>query len=93
MVNTIGTFFAKCFVQYQDTACIYRYLCICLLGLPNRNEERHVTEIANLALDVLHMSRNKKFPNSENTPVQLQIGINTGDNAFSISKALMLCSF
>ena len=48
-------------------------------GLPNRNEERHVTEIANLALDVLHMSRNKKFPGSENTPpIQLQIGINTG---------------
>ena len=37
-----------------------------------------MSEIANLALDVLHMSRNKKFPASEQTPIQLQIGINTG---------------
>ena len=82
--------FHLCFHQYQDIAIHINIVCICLLGLPNRNEERHVTEIANLALDVLHMSRNKKFPNSENTPVQLQIGINTGDNAFS---AFVLCSF
>ena len=62
-------------------------------GLPNRNDERHVTEIANLALDVLHMSRTKKFPNSENTPVQLQIGINTGNTEQDINFAHKVLTF
>ena len=66
---------AECSLIVDFVACIIDYFC---LGLPTRNGERHVSEIANLALDVLHMSRSKKFPTSEHTPIQLQIGINTG---------------
>ncbi|XP_060555373.1 uncharacterized protein LOC132716182 isoform X2 [Ruditapes philippinarum] len=58
-------------------------------GLPNRNGEKHVSEIASMAIDVLHMSRNKQFP-SEHTPIQLQIGINTGSVSAGIVGTVML---
>ncbi|KAL4226122.1 hypothetical protein ACF0H5_014109 [Mactra antiquata] len=58
-------------------------------GLPNRNGEKHVSEIASMAIDVLHMSRNTPFP-SEHTPIQLQIGINTGSVSAGIVGTVML---
>jgi len=52
--------------------------CTLLAGLPNKNGDKHAPEIANLALDILNMMRNKTFPCSKQVNVRLRIGINTG---------------
>ena len=51
----------------------------CVLGLPTRNGDRHAPEIATLAMDLLNMIRNKKFPVVMQHSIQLRIGVNTGN--------------
>lgn len=48
-------------------------------GLPERSEiKKHVSEIATMALDLLHASSYFKVPHSPNETVQVRIGIHTG---------------
>lgn len=48
-------------------------------GLPERSDIRkHVSEIATMALDLLHASSYFKVPYSTNEKVQIRIGIHTG---------------
>lgn len=46
-------------------------------GLPKRNGENHVIEIAKLAIDLL--SEKMQVPHREHETVELRIGINTGN--------------
>ena len=48
-------------------------------GLPNRNGERHVTEIANLALGLLDRTRDVSVEHLTNRKLRLQIGISSGN--------------
>lgn len=47
-------------------------------GLPNRNGDRHVEEVAKLSLDLLDTMEELKIPHLQNQPIQLRIGFNTG---------------
>ena len=48
-------------------------------GIPRRNGNRHVAEIANLSLDLLSTCYTKfKIRHRPNTPVLLRIGMHTG---------------
>lgn len=48
-------------------------------GLPERSDRRkHVSEIATMALDLLHASSYFKVPHSPEEMVQIRIGIHTG---------------
>ncbi|GFR95836.1 receptor-type guanylate cyclase gcy-4 [Elysia marginata] len=51
---------------------------VAVSGLPNRNGERHVTEIANLALGLLEKTRNLNMEHLPNRKIKLQIGISSG---------------
>ncbi|WAR25462.1 GUC2E-like protein, partial [Mya arenaria] len=59
-------------------------------GLPNKNGDRHAPEIANLAMDILNMMKNKTFPCSKQVNVRLRIGINTGSCMAGIVGNIML---
>ncbi|XP_052212261.1 uncharacterized protein LOC127831333 [Dreissena polymorpha] len=47
-------------------------------GLPNRNGEKHVTEIAKLAIDLLATIETMRIPHIHNEKVSLRLGFNTG---------------
>lgn len=48
-------------------------------GLPERSDiNKHVSEIATMALDLLHASSYFKVPHSTNEMIQIRIGIHTG---------------
>jgi Adenylate and Guanylate cyclase catalytic domain len=48
-------------------------------GLPERSDvNKHVSEIATMALDLLHASSYFKVPHSTSEKVQIRIGIHTG---------------
>jgi atrial natriuretic peptide receptor A len=47
-------------------------------GLPERNGNRHCSEIAKLALDLHNSLPNLKIDHLPDTQLQLRIGINTG---------------
>ncbi|XP_064642321.1 uncharacterized protein LOC135496765 [Lineus longissimus] len=47
-------------------------------GVPNRNGDQHVFEIANLALDLMDSMRNFRIPHLREEVLQLRVGINTG---------------
>ena len=46
--------------------------------MPNRNGDKHVSETATLALDLLHMTKNLAYPTGINRPVNIRVGIHTG---------------
>lgn len=46
-------------------------------GLPKRNGEKHVMEIAKLAIDLI--SEKMQVPHREHETIELRIGINTGN--------------
>ena len=47
-------------------------------GLPNRNGDKHVSEIANLALDLVSAALSFRIPHRPNLKLQLRIGLHTG---------------
>ena len=47
-------------------------------GLPNRNGDKHVSEIANLALDLVSAALNFRIRHRPNLKLQLRIGLHTG---------------
>ncbi|XP_052285331.1 speract receptor-like [Dreissena polymorpha] len=47
-------------------------------GLPKRNGEKHVTEIAKLAIDLLATIETLHIPNIRNEKISLRVGFNTG---------------
>lgn len=47
-------------------------------GLPIKNEDRHVGEIASMALDLLQAVKNHKIAHRPNETLMLRIGIHTG---------------
>ena len=47
-------------------------------GLPQTNGEKHVNEIASLALDMLRTCRSLKMPKIQEEQLHMRIGINTG---------------
>ncbi|XP_052212260.1 guanylyl cyclase C-like [Dreissena polymorpha] len=47
-------------------------------GLPSRNDEKHVTEIAKLAIDLLATIETVLIPHIHNEKVSLRLGFNTG---------------
>ena len=48
-------------------------------GLPVRNGNRHVTEIADMSLDILSAVDEFVFPNLPDKSLQFRIGIHTGE--------------
>ncbi|XP_069111482.1 uncharacterized protein [Argopecten irradians] len=58
-------------------------------GLPIRNEDRHSSEVADVALEMLQLIQTKRFSVSGNRYVQLLIGINTGPCITGIIGAVM----
>ncbi|XP_043196546.1 atrial natriuretic peptide receptor 2-like [Amphibalanus amphitrite] len=51
---------------------------MCASGLPHKNGDRHVTEVADLALELLTTSRRFEVPHLPDHPLQIRLGINTG---------------
>lgn len=49
-------------------------------GLPERNGERHVDEIAKMALDLVAAVRQVSIPHMPDQKLQLRAGIHTGEN-------------
>lgn len=47
-------------------------------GLPKRNGNRHAEELANLALDLVHLMTERNAVFLDNETISLRIGINTG---------------
>ncbi|WAR14545.1 GCY17-like protein [Mya arenaria] len=47
-------------------------------GIPGRNGERHVEEIAKLSLDLLITTEQIEVPHLENEKIRLRVGFNTG---------------
>ncbi|XP_021366509.1 uncharacterized protein LOC110458877 [Mizuhopecten yessoensis] len=58
-------------------------------GIPTRNEDRHSSEVADLALEMLQLIQTKRFSVSGNRYVQLLIGVNTGPCMTGIIGAIM----
>lgn len=46
-------------------------------GVPEKRSD-HAEQIANMALDLLHVCSTFKIPHLPNVPLMLRIGINTG---------------
>lgn len=53
-------------------------------GLPKRNGERHVTEIANVALHLLDSVQEFKIRHKPKEQLKLRIGIHTGPCAAGV---------
>ena len=51
---------------------------LCVSGLPRRNGNRHVKEIADMALTFIRMIASVTVPHLPNERINLRIGINTG---------------
>lgn len=49
-------------------------------GLPERNGDRHVDEIAKMALDLVAAVRQVSIPHMPDQKLQLRAGIHTGEN-------------
>lgn len=47
-------------------------------GIPERNENRHVKEIAHMALAIRHLVHESCVPPSSQNVIQLRIGLNSG---------------
>ena len=47
-------------------------------GIPNRNGEKHVQEIALLSLDLLHTIEKMVVPHLRHEKIKLRLGMNTG---------------
>ena len=47
-------------------------------GLPNRNGDKHVSAIANLALDLVSAALSFRIRHRPNLKLQLRIGLHTG---------------
>ena len=47
-------------------------------GLPNRNGDNHVSEIANLALDLVSAALSFRIRHRPDLELQLRIGLHTG---------------
>jgi atrial natriuretic peptide receptor A len=62
-------------------------------GLPERSDvKKHVSEIATMALDLLHASNFFKVPYSKDEKVQIRIGIHTGSCGAGKTFSLILLS-
>lgn len=48
-------------------------------GLPIRNNDRHVGEIASMALELLNAVKSHKISHRPNETLKLRIGIHTGN--------------
>ena len=57
-------------------------------GLPNRNGEKHVAEIARLSLDLLRTMQEQQMPHLPDQKICLRLGFNTGSLELYI-----LCSY
>lgn len=77
----IGNYWHYNHVPYIEMFKINLFLSLIKVasGLPERSEiKKHVSEIATMALDLLHASSYFKVPHSPNETVQVRIGIHTG---------------
>ena len=60
---------------------IYYYFCLlCILGLPQRNGNKHASEIASMALDLQKCIEGLAIPHKPGIKMNLRIGIHTGKN-------------
>ncbi|CRK87152.1 CLUMA_CG000961, isoform A [Clunio marinus] len=67
----------ECYDVYKVETCGDAYMVAS--GLPERSHsKKHVSEIATMALDLLHASSYFKIPHSPNEKLQIRIGIHTG---------------
>ena len=65
--------------------------CVVVSGLPHRNGERHVGEIANLTLDLLSSSYMKfRIHHRPNDTLPLRIGMHTGRCAAGKSRVFFI---
>uniref|UniRef100_A0A913HG50 Guanylate cyclase n=1 Tax=Strongyloides stercoralis TaxID=6248 RepID=A0A913HG50_STRER len=82
VVNILNELFSQ-FDNVIESLDIYKvettgdgYLCVS--GLPNRNENNHVVEIAKLSLAFIEICNNFKISHLPNEKIMLRIGCNTG---------------
>lgn len=62
-------------------------------GLPRTNEDRHICEIANLALSLLHEIHKFQIRHRPNEIIKLRIGIHTGPCAAGNTVTVVLLFF
>lgn len=60
-------------------------------GLPERNGDRHVDEIAKMALDLVAAVRQVSIPHMPNERLQLRAGIHTGQRNLLRYSRCFLC--
>ena len=70
--------FIFCSVQQVETIGD-AYMCVS--GLPNRNEDRHAAEIANMSLELRQRVQSFKIRHMPTHPLQIRIGLHSGSCA------------
>ena len=61
-------------------------------GLPIRIED-HAQQVANMALELLHLAGNFRIRHLDNIPLMLRIGMHTGGLDVYLSKCVTECIF
>jgi len=52
---------------------------VCVSGIPIRNGQRHVTEIARMSLDIINAAKHFQMPYMPEVHLTLRIGAHTGN--------------
>lgn len=76
----------KAVIDFKSLLAITRFLPLpgylvsdmVVSGVPIRNGKEHAPNIANMALDILHESRNFVIPAMPDEPLKIRIGLHTG---------------